>query len=92
MCAYGRSKASGCALVDVVCCLEMLTLVMLMPMLFFYHTTEADNAANLQPTIPAIPPWNRFVFFGQAVQHCVQFKRCGIWQFQAAAMPSDYQY
>ena len=78
----------------------MLTLVMLMHMLFFYHTTEADNATNLQPTIPAILPLNRFAFFGQAVQHCVQtVQHCfvisnssGIWQFQAAATPSDYQY
>ena len=58
---------------------------------FFHHRTETDNATNLQPTIPATPPWNRFVFFGQAVKLFVQFKRCGIWQFQAAAMPSDYR-
>ena len=32
----------------------------------------ADNAAILQLTIPAIPPWNRSVFFLQAVRHCMR--------------------
>ena len=65
----------------------MLTLVMLMHMPFSYHATEGDSVASLQLTIPAIPPWNRFVFFGQAVQHCVQtVQHCFVISSSSAAV------